>query len=201
MMDTLWMWIVKGVWWIKTGLDTLVQPINAVHPALTIVLLAGLTVWGTSVLRRHLVTRRYRRLEAEFKVWHAVRETALESFDDPSRGRRMAKNIDQAELNKVYYDYFFEGLLNNLMNTYLPILFVAAYVNEAFKPDRLREMIGQEAFVTLSEGAQIGALPLFVGCLIAFWIVKPLLTRAISRCRGDSGPANGGWAEDSKAAP
>jgi hypothetical protein len=186
MMDQLWMWIVEIVWRAKAGLDVLVHPLNTVHPALAIVALAGGTFLGTSALRKRFVTRRFRRLEAEFTAWRAVREEALERFDDPSRGRQMARNIDQAELNKIYYDYFFEGFLNNLMNTYLPTLFMAAYVNEAFKPAALQGMIGRDAFWTLAGGGRVGGLPLFVLCLLLFWIGWPLLKRRAS-ARADAG--------------
>ena len=177
MMDQLGSWIVEGLWYAKAGLDFLVHPLNTVHPALTIFALAGATFWTTAIFRKRLVTPRFRRLEAEFTAWRSVREEALESFDDPSQGRQMARNIDQAELNKVYYDYFFEGFLNNLMNTYLPILFMAAYVNEAFKPAALQGMIGRDAFWTVSGGGQVGGLPLFVLCLLLFWMGKPLWKR------------------------
>ena len=44
----------------------------------------------------------------------------------------------------MYYDFFFEGLLNSIPTKYLPILIMLAYVNEAFKPDKLLKNFGRE---------------------------------------------------------
>jgi hypothetical protein len=179
MMDALWMHIVELVLAAKAGLDTLVQPLNAIHPALTVMVLAGVTVLATSEFRKRYKTKRFQRLEEEFHSWFAVRQQALESFETPEKGRQMARNIDQATLNKVYYDYFFEGLLNNLLTTYLPVLCMAAYVNEAFRPENLQQMIGQGSLLSLAgqNGAGISALAWFVLCLTFIWIGKAVLKR------------------------
>jgi len=179
MMDALWMHIVELVLAAKAGLDTLVQPLNAIHPALTIAVLAGVTVLLSSEFKKRFTTKRYQRLEEEFRSWYAVRQQALESFDHPETGKQMARNIDQATLNKVYYDYFFEGMLNNLLTTYLPVLCMAAYVNEAFRPDNLQQMIGQGAILTLfgQNGTAISSLAWFVLCLTTIWIGKAVLKK------------------------
>lgn len=186
MMDALWMHIVELILAAKGGLDTLVQPLNAIHPALTIAVLAGVTVLLSSEFRKRFKTKRYQRLEEEFRSWFAVRQQALECSDDPAKGRQMAKNIDQATLNKVYYDYFFEGMLNNLLTTYLPVLCMAAYVNEAFKPGRLEQMIGQSSLLTISSqsGTAISSLAWFVLCLVGIWIGKALVQKVPSWLRG-----------------
>lgn len=57
--------------------------------------------------------------------------------------KAIAKNIDQAELNRIYYDYFFEGLLKNLVTTWLPIFIVLAYVNTVYQPDNLLHRFGK----------------------------------------------------------
>ena len=186
MMDALWMHIVELVLAFKAGLDTLVQPLNAIHPALTIAVLAGVTVLLTSGFTKCFKTKRYQRLEEEFHSWFAVRQQALECSDDPAKGKQMAKNIDQATLNKVYYDYFFEGMLNNLLTTYLPVLCVAAYVNEAFRPERLEQMIGQSSLLTISSqnGTALSSLAWFVLCLVGIWIGKSVVQKVPPWVRG-----------------
>lgn len=183
-MDTLWLYILAFISHIKSVMDVLISPLNTVHPALSVTVLAIGTVAFTSTLKKRFTTRRYKRLKEEFESLYSLREEALKNFEDPSEGKRMARNIDQASLNKVYYDYFFEGLLNNLITIYLPVLCMAAYVNEAFQPEALQEMIGQTALVTLPlpKAVQIAALPWFVlclvGCWLAMWIFKKRRQRA-----------------------
>ena len=186
MMDALWMHIVELVLAAKAGLDTLVQPLNAIHPALTIAVLAGVTVLLSSEFKKRFTTKRYQRLEEEFRSWYAVRQQALECSNDPAKGKLMAKNIDQATLNKVYYDYFFEGLLNNLLTTYLPVLCAAAYVNEAFRPERLEQLIGQGSLLTISSqnGTALSSLAWFVLCLVGIWIGKALVLKVPSWFKG-----------------
>ena len=64
--------------------------------------------------------------------------------EDHEKSKLLAKNIDQAELNKAYYDYFFEGFLIRLMTRLLPILSFLAYVNEAYKTSNLLKLFGRE---------------------------------------------------------
>ena len=64
--------------------------------------------------------------------------------------RILARNIDQAQLNKAYYDYFFEGLLKSVVTAILPILFTAAYINHAYAPESLIRLIGREYIFTFS---------------------------------------------------
>lgn len=185
MMDAIWMHIVELILAFKAGLDVLVQPLNALHPAVTISVLAGITLLLTSEFKKRFQTKRYKRLEEEFHYWFAVRQQALNSSNDPAKAKLMAKNIDQATLNKVYYDYFFEGMLNNLLTTYLPILCVAAYINEAFRPENLEQMIGQSSLFIISSqnGSALSPLFWFVLCLLGMWIGKVLLKKIPSWIR------------------
>ena len=82
----------------------------------------------------------------------------------------MAKNIDRAQLNKAYYDYFFEGFMLSLATKFLPILVLLAYVNEAYQPARLLQLFGQDYIFKLG-GGSAGATS--VGA--AFWYVISLL--------------------------
>jgi len=89
---------------------------------------------------------------------------------DPEKARLLAKNIDQAKLNRLYYDYFFEGLLNNLATKYLPILIFIAYVNEAYQPGNLLKLFGREYLFQIGS---TGDNPILVGSI--FWFVVSIL--------------------------
>ena len=39
-----------------------------------------------------------------------LRQEAM-ACEDREKGKALARNIDQAQLNKAYYDYFFEGFV------------------------------------------------------------------------------------------
>jgi hypothetical protein len=123
----------------------------------------------TKLFKRVYTTKRYQALKREFEHWSEVRKAAMNA-DDLEKGKRMARNIDQAKLNKVYYDYFFEGLLNNVITTILPILLVAAYVNEAYKPEKLQKLFGRSHVFSIPG---TGDDPIFVGAL--FWYVLSLI--------------------------
>lgn len=178
-MDTLWLFILQATQAVIGALNTILAPVNAVHPVLSILLLAVCTVILTGFLRKHVVTKRYLRLQEEFQHWYKVREEALSAHADPQKGKALAQNIDKATLNKVYYDYFFEGLLLNLVTTYLPILCVAAYVNEAFRPERLEQITGQNTLLSISnqQASALSPLAFFVLCLIGIWMGKALLKK------------------------
>ncbi|MDZ7762698.1 MAG: EMC3/TMCO1 family protein [Desulfovermiculus sp.] len=178
-MDTLWLLILQATQAVMSALDTVLAPVNAVHPVLSIMLLALCTLILTRFLRKHIVTKRYLRLQKEFHHWYQVREEALNAHSDPQKAKSLAQNIDKATLNKVYYDYFFEGLLLNLVTTYLPILCVAGYINETFKPERMEQMIGHQSLLVLASPNSVAISPLawFMLCLVGFWLGKIILTK------------------------
>ena len=70
-------------------------------------------------------------------------------------------------MNRVYYDFFFEGFLNKILTVYLPVLIMAAYVNEAFRPDVLMEKFGQTHILRYS--GFLGGDPMSLGAV--FWFV------------------------------
>ncbi|MBW1820610.1 MAG: hypothetical protein JRI92_02425, partial [Deltaproteobacteria bacterium] len=82
----------------------------------------------------------------------------------------LAKNIDQAKLNKVYYDFFFEGFMLGLATKYLPILVFVAYINEAYRTENLIKVFGRE-YVFKFAGS--GPKPVLVGGV--FWFVVSIL--------------------------
>jgi hypothetical protein len=150
-------------------MDIVVGPFNIMGPAAVIFLLTFLTVCLTKLFKRVYTTKRYQTLKKEFEHWSEVRKAAM-NIDDPEKGKRMARNIDQAKLNKVYYDYFFEGLLNNVLTTILPILLMAAYVNEAYNPEKLQILFGRSHVFSIPG---TGDDSILVGAL--FWYVLSLI--------------------------
>jgi len=164
-MDALWLKIVVGVDVGAQILDHIFAPVNALGPVVAIAVIALVTLLIAKGLSRVYTTRRYEELRREFQHWFSIREEALKS-DDPEKGKLLAKNIDKDRLNKVYYDYFFEGLLKNLITTYLPVFLMLAYVNEAYKPANLLSNFGREYIFKLGE--QNGE-PILIGSV--FWFV------------------------------
>ena len=140
-LDIVWLKIVDIVLMAVRGMDTVVAPVNALGPAAAIFLLTFVTVCLTKLFKKVYTTKRFKVLKKDFEHWSEVRKDAM-NIEDPEKGKRMARNIDQAKLNKVYYDYFFEGLLNSVLTTVLPILLMAAYVNEAYNPEKLKKLFG-----------------------------------------------------------
>jgi hypothetical protein len=97
----------------------------------------------------------------------------------------LAKNIDQGKLNKVYYDYFFEGLLKNILTIYLPCLIVAAYVNEAYKADSLTAKFGRPYVFQWGssdgEPTVMGALFCYVVLLLTTYLSWYIASKAVGR--------------------
>jgi len=108
LLDIVWFKILAGVQYGKELLDILFSPLNLLGPAMAILLIAAVTVVCTRFLTKNIKTRRYRELQKEFLHWYNLRQEAL-NCEDPDKGKLLAKNIDQGKLNRVYYDYFFEG--------------------------------------------------------------------------------------------
>jgi len=168
-LDIVWLKILLLIHAFVKGLDFIFTLLNPLGPAVIVLVIVLLTVASTKFLSRIYKTKRYLKLQKEFQYWHNLRNEAL-TCKDPEKGKALAKNIDQARLNKVYYDFFFEGLLNSVPTKYLPILIMLAYVNEAFKPDKLLKNFGREyifKFVNFDGNViKIGAV---------FWFVLSML--------------------------
>jgi len=142
-LDILWFKVVAVIQQLSDFMDYILMPLKPLGPALIILILVTLTIAFTKKIGSMYTTRRYRELKKDFKHWYKLREEAL-AVEDREKGKAIAKNIDQAHLNKAYYDYFFEGFLNNILTSYLPVLIMAAYVNEAYKPANLIKNYGRE---------------------------------------------------------
>lgn len=169
MLDSLWMYIVAGVQHLQHLLDWVFGPLNAMGPAFAILSIAFLAVALAKLLSGKFKTKRYRELQKQFVHWYNIRQEA-QQCDDPEKARLLAKNIDQAKLNKVYYDYFFEGFLNSLATKYLPIFALLAYVNETYQPANLLKQFGKgyvfKLGISSGEGIVVGAV---------FWFVVSIL--------------------------
>jgi uncharacterized membrane protein (DUF106 family) len=142
-LDSLWLNILVLVHYIKTFLDLIFAPLNSLGPAFAIFIIAFITVIITKILTKAFITKRYKVLKKNFEYWYNMRQKAMKC-EDREKAKLLAKNIDQAELNKAYYDYFFEGFLIRLMTRLLPILSFLAYVNEAYKASNLLKLFGRE---------------------------------------------------------
>lgn len=141
-LDTLWEYIMAGAQHLGDGMFYLTQHLHFLGPAPVISVLALFTVGLTKFLDKVIITRRYIELEKAFEDMLKLRQET-QNFQDGEKGARMARNIDKAELNRVYYDYFFEGLLLGIARRIVPIFFMTAFINEYYRPLRLREIFGR----------------------------------------------------------
>lgn len=168
-MDTLWEHIAAAFLNCGHSLFSLLQNLHFLGPAVVIGVLALATVGLTKALNRLIITRRYRELEQDFQHWKSLREEAMQ-WEDGEKGRRMARNIDQAGLNRAYYDYFFEGLLLGIARKVIPIFFMFAFINEFYRPDAMAQMFGREYVLQIPAN---GTDPLLIGAV--FWFFLCLL--------------------------
>jgi len=168
-LDIVWLKILILVQYFARALDFIFAPLNPFGPAVKILFVVFITVAATKFLSKIYKTKRYIELQKEFQHWYNLRKEAL-TCKDSDQGKALAKNIDQAKLNRVYYDYFFEGLLSSMLTKYLPILMMAAYVNEAFKPENLLKDFGKAyIFKFINYDGKV----IHVGAV--FWFVLSLL--------------------------
>jgi hypothetical protein len=163
-LDKLWLKILVVLQGAVHVMDTLVAPLHVLGPAATIFILVVITVCFTKFFKTHYTTKRYTALKAEFERWSTLRKEAM-TIEDRDKAKGLAKNIDHAELNKIYYDYFFEGLLNSILTTILPLLTMAAYVNDAYRAEKLMTLFGRDYIFTFGgpgNPTPISALAWFV---------------------------------------
>lgn len=150
LLDSIWLNIVSLLEAGRSFLDLVFSPLNTLGPALAIALVALVTVVITKVLRRLYKTRRHQELERQFLYWFNLRQEAMKC-EDREKGKMLAKNIDQAKLNQVYYDYFFEGLMKSLATTCLPILIFLAYINETYRAAELLRLFGRDYILKIND--------------------------------------------------
>jgi hypothetical protein len=168
-LDTLWFSILAGINIVIDLVNRMLTPLNFLGSAVIIFLIVLVLVAFTKILARSYTTKRYRRLKENYEHWFELRREAM-AGEDREKGKALAKNIDQAELNKAYYDYFFEGFLKNMLTTILPLLLTAAYIAKAYNPENLLKIFGQPYIFRF---ADIGGKPVVVSAF--FWFVIALL--------------------------
>ncbi len=181
-MDKAWEHIELAVQSLATGTDLLLLPLRPLGPVAIVALLALVAVASTKILGRIFNTRRHQELRQEFQHWYDLRQQAL-TCDDPEKGKLLAKNIDQARLNRVYYDYFFEGLLKSMVTRFLPLMIILAYVNHAFQATRLMADFGRRYLFQwqwlVTDPVDITAPFWYVSLVIAIYVVWALSAKFI----------------------
>jgi len=183
-LDNAWEFLAAGFHFLGDTLFSLLVQFHFLGPAALIGLLALCTVVLTKTLNRLIITRRYIELEKQFHYWADIRQKAIQ-YEDREKGRRMARNIDKAELNRAYYDYFFEGLLLGIARKIIPIFFVFAFINEYYQPEKMLSMFGREHVLqmisTSGEPVLLGSVAWYfislLGCYLAWSIVLKLAQR------------------------
>jgi hypothetical protein len=168
-LDTIWFKILDFFSYLATLLDTLFTPLNYLGPAFAIFAIAFFTVVITKILTKTIKTKRYEELQKQFVHWFNLRKDALKC-EDLEKGKRLARNIDKGKLNQVYYNYFFEGFLLGIATQYLPILFLLAYINEAYKRSNLLKLFGREYVFKFDRSS---GEPVLIGAV--FWFVISIL--------------------------
>ncbi len=163
-MDKMWNNIMAMFHFVAALLDQALAPLHVLGPVVILTLLAFVTVLVTKTLNRFIITKRYIELEKEFQHWYKIREEAMKSPDyDKAKG--IAKNIDQAKLNRVYYDYFLEGFLLGLARNVMPVFLMVAYINESFRAEALTRMFGKGYLFSLPSS---GGKELLVGSVFYY---------------------------------
>lgn len=176
-LDIAWEKIALGLKLAGEQCFALIQNFHFLGPVALICMLAVFTLLITKTLNRFIITKRYQELEKEYYHWYHLRQEALR-WDDTEKGKILARNIDQAELNRAYYDYFFEGLLLGIIRKIVPIFFIFAFINEYYKPEHLVQMFGKGYVLRMGT---LSGEPLFVGapfwyflCLVTCYLLWPL---------------------------
>lgn len=185
-MDTAWEQIEIGVQLAASTADQMLLPLHPLGPVALIALLALIAVAIAKVSGRIFRTRRYLELKDEFQHWYNLRQEAL-TCEDAEKGKLLAKNIDQAKLNRVYYDYFFEGFLKSLATRFLPLLTVLAYVNSAYQPENLMTNFGRDHLFLwqwlVTEPVKINAPFWFVISVMGVYVLWAITVRLIRRTK------------------
>lgn len=183
-MDALWTYILAAVQYCASSLDQLLVPLHGFGPIVILTLLVFVTVLITKTLNRLIITKRYIKLEKEFQHWFKVREEAMKGKDH-DQAKRLAKNIDQAKLNRAYYDYFLEGFLLGLVRNVLPIFVMLAYVNESFRAEKLTTLFGKGYLFVLpftnSNPIKVGSVFYFVLALLLTYLVWFVVKKVVRK--------------------
>lgn len=190
-MDQAWEWIYLFFIKAATLLDTALSPLEILGPGFVIFFLSLSIVLVTRVISKFYVTQRYITLKEEFEHWKHIRDEALK-HPDKEKGKRLARNVDKAELNKVYYDFFFEGLLKNFITNVIPILFMASYITTVYTPETLMERFGRKWVFSVSFGSSPVNFSSFFWFVISiilsfllFFIIKKVIKKKYAATKTD----------------
>ncbi len=182
-LDKLWLQIVDLILGLKMAVDYCLAPLMPLGPVAIITILAIATAALTKLLSAKIKTKRYRQTREKYLYWFNLRQEAMQC-QDPDKSRQLAKNIDQAELNKAYYDYFFESFLLSIATRYIPILTVAGYINETFRGEMLMRHFGRGHLLRFGKPDDdpilIGALFGYIIALILVYIAWAVIKKIIS---------------------
>ena len=171
LFDSLWFKIMDLIHHLVCFLDYIFAPLNnSLGPVFAISTIAFIAVVIAKILSRIFKTKRYEALKKEFKHWYNIRQEAMKC-EDREKAKLLAKNIDHAKLNQVYYNFFFEGFMLGLATRYLPIISFLAYVNEAYKAENLMKLFGRDYMFRI---ANFDGKPVFMGSVLWF-IISVLL--------------------------
>ena len=183
-LDNIWEYIESFLNYSILLLDKIISPLEILGAWFVIFILAFLVVIFTRIIALSYVTKRYINLEKEFRHWKGVRDEAMK-HPDLEKGKALAKNIDQAQLNKAYYDYFFEGLLKHFAVNVLPILLMVAYISKVYTPETLFKRFGEKSIFSFSFGSStqtdVSSLLWFIICLIFSFILYATLKWVIKK--------------------
>ncbi|MFT5701426.1 MAG: uncharacterized membrane protein (DUF106 family) [Desulforhopalus sp.] len=173
-LDTIWEYLAAGFIFVADIFYSLLQNFHFLGPIVLIFLLALGTIAVIKILTRLITTKRYTELEKNFNYWSALRDEAMRT-EDREKAKRMARNIDQAELNKAYYDYFFEGFMLGIARKMIPIFFMFAFINEYYRTEKLTALFGHPFVMKLPS---TGGEPILIGAV--FWYIISLFLAFLS---------------------
>ncbi len=171
-MDTLWIFIMSVSQRTGDLLTQVLSPLHVFGPVFVLIFLAVCSVIITKVLNRIIITRRYIELEKNFNHWFMIRQEAMKE-PDSVKAKRLARNIDQAKLNRAYYDYFLEGFLLGLIRNVLPIMLMVTYINEYYRAEELNRLFGKAcifSFTISGQSIPVGAVFFYLSALLFIYL-------------------------------
>ncbi|MFO7752187.1 MAG: hypothetical protein R6V41_03590 [Desulfobacteraceae bacterium] len=184
-LDKAWRFIDNSASEAVLVIQKVLGPLEAISPGLVIFLLAVAAVVICAFLRKVYHTRRLTELKEKFEYWYRIKNEALKQ-PDKAKAKRMARNIDQAQLNRVYYDYFFEGLLKSVVTIWLPFLLILAYVGNVYSPEMMAEKFGQQYLFTIGQDLKISGILWFFIC-VGIALASMLCIKYIRRIKSARG--------------
>ena len=188
LFDNLWLKIMDLIHHLVCFLDYIFAPLNFLGPVFAISTIAFIAVVTAKILSGIFKTKRYKALKKEFNHWYNIRQEAIKC-EDREKAKLLAKNIDQAKLNQVYYDFFFEAFMLGMATTYLPIFSFLAYVNEAYKAENLIKLFGRDYIfrVVNFDGKLVvmGAVFWFIISILLVYLGWFIIKRIYNRTTGN----------------